>query len=132
MKDARRVPGDVRAGFTLIEIMVALVILAVGVLGLAGTTALVVRQVTMADVATERSAAHQTVVERLRATTFDSIGAGSDTVGIFTAKWTTEDFGDSKLVHIVTVGPGLQSGTGNLPHLGSAVADTFTYRIVGP
>lgn len=132
MNDGRSGSRNPRAGFTMVEVMVALVILAVGVLGLAGTTALVVRQVTMADVATERAAALQSVVERLRAADFDSVGTGADTVGLFTAKWTTDDLGRSKLVHIVTVGPGLQSGTGNLPHLADAVADTFVYRIIDP
>jgi len=119
-------------GFTLIEVMVALVILAVGVLGLAGTTALVVRQVTLADVATERAAALGTVLERVRAMDFDSVGTGSDTIGSFTASWSSTDFGRSKLVTVVTLGPGLQTGTGNMPHLSNSVADTFVYRVIDP
>lgn len=123
---------DPRAGFTMVEILVALVILAVGVLGLAGTTALVVRQVTLADVTSERAAALQDVVERIKAADYDSVSAGSATVGIFDATWTTTDLKTSKLVEIVTVGPGLVSGDGGLPHLGNGVADTFVYRIVRP
>lgn len=126
--------GDTRrnAGFTLIEVMVALVILAVGVLGLAGTTALVVRQVTLADVATERSAALQTVIEQIRAQDFDSVNTGADTVGSFTASWSTSDLGRSKLVTVVTLGPGLKTGTGNMPYLSNTVADTFVYRVIDP
>jgi len=116
----------------LIEVIVALVILAVGVLGLAGTTALVVKQVTLADVATERAAALETVIERVRAMDFDSVGDGADTVGSFTANWSSTDFGTSKLVTVVTLGPGLQTGTGNMPHLSNSVADTFVYRVIDP
>jgi type IV pilus assembly protein PilV len=132
MNDRVRDRKHASSGFTLIEVMVALVILAVGVLGLAGTTALVVRQVTLADVATERAAALQTVVERLRAMDFDSVGPGADTVGVFTASWTSSDLGRSKMVSVVTVGPGLQTGTGNMPYLSNSVADTFVYRVIDP
>jgi Tfp pilus assembly protein PilV len=118
----------------MIEVIVALVILAVGVLGLAGTTALVVRQVTLSDVATERAAALETVLERLRAmdSQFDSVGTGADTVGRFTVSWTSTDFGRNKLVTLVTLGPGLQHGTGSMPHLSPTVADTFVYRVFDP
>lgn len=119
------------AGFSLVEVVVALVILAVGVLGLAGTTAVVVRQVTLADVTTERAQALRTVVERLRATPYDALGAGSDTLGHFTAEWTVTDLGQSKMLRIVTSGPGLVSGEG-MPQLGTAVSDTLVYRILEP
>jgi prepilin-type N-terminal cleavage/methylation domain-containing protein len=72
-----------RAGFTMIEVIIAITVLAVGVLGLAGTTAYIVRQVTLADVMTERTAALQTVIERVQAMPFDSVSAGSDSVGSF-------------------------------------------------
>ena len=77
--------GRDRGGFTLVEVIIAITILAFGLLGMAGTTALVVRQVTLADVATERSAALQTTIESLRALPFDSLAAGSDSVGITTS-----------------------------------------------
>lgn len=125
-------PCPRRAGFSLVEVVVALVILAVGVLGLTGTTALVVRQVTLADITTERAAAMQHVVERLRAADYADVSEGSDTVSHFTAAWTTTDLGNSKRVTIVTVGPGLVSGDGGFPYLGGEVADTFTYRILQP
>lgn len=132
MRTRRGDVRDPRAGFTMVEILVALVILAVGVLGLAGTTALVVRQVTLADVTSERAVALQEVVERLKAADYESVGAGSATVGIFSASWTSTDLDGSKLVEIVTVGPGLVSGNGGLPSLGNGVADTFVYRILEP
>lgn len=44
--------SDRRAGFTIVEVLVAIEILAVGLLGMAGTTMLMVRQTTLADVTT--------------------------------------------------------------------------------
>lgn len=120
------------AGFTMVEVIIAILILAVGILGLAGTTALSVRQVNMSDVATERSVALQTTVERIRAMDFDSVSTGTDSVGGYDVSWTTTGSGSTKLVEIVWVGPGLQSIPGSLPVLGPEVADTFTYRIIRP
>lgn len=111
--------------------MVALIILTVGVLGLAATTVWVVRQSTLAELTTERSAAVQTVVERLRASDYATLASGSDSVGRFDVKWSVVDGNRSKLVTLVTVGPGLSSGTG-MPSLGGNVADTFDYRIMEP
>jgi type IV pilus assembly protein PilV len=119
-------------GFTLVEVLVALIILTVGVLGLAGTTALAVRQVTLADVTSERAAALQTVIERLRTTPYATLAAGSDSIGAFTASWTIVNVSQrSTELRIITVGPGLGSGSG-MPALRAQVEDTFFYRIPRP
>lgn len=123
-------PSD-RRGFTLVEVVVALIILTVGVLGLAGTTVWVVRQSTLAELSTERAAAVQTVVEQLRASDYATLAAGSDSVGRFDVSWSVADGSRSKLVTLVTVGPGLSSGSG-MPSLTGSVADTFAYRIMQP
>ena len=120
------------SGFTLVEVIVALVILAVGVLGLAGTTALVIRQVTLADVATERAAALQSVVEEFRATPYTQLASGSQSVGIFSVNWTATSVGSSTMMEIVTLGPGLKTGTGTMPYMAGSVTDTFSYRIIRP
>lgn len=118
-----------RAGFTLVEVVVAVVVLAVGLLGLAATTGWVVRQTTLSEVTTDRSFALQTVVEELRATPFDDVDSGSREIGSFTVTWTVERDGDEMEVEVETSGPGLRSG-GGLPTLGPNVADTFTFRRV--
>ncbi len=120
-----------QAGFTIVEVIVAIVILAVGLMGMAGTTALVVRQVTLADVATQRAAALQSTIENLRATPFDNLVDGSDSVGVFDVSWSvTNPDGQWASVEIVTTGPGLTSAQGEFPILSPSVPDTFTYRIL--
>jgi len=124
---------DRRNGFTLVEIIVAMIILTVGVLGLASTTVYVVRQTTMAELSTERTAALQTVVERLRASDYDALASGSDSVGVFEVTWSVSTGNRSKLLTVVTLGPGMASGGGTgMPHPSGEVADTFAYRIMQP
>lgn len=118
-----------RAGFSMVEVIIAMIVLAVGVLGLAGTTAYVVRQITLSDLMTERAAAFQTVVDRLQSLPFDDVAAGSDSVGIFAVSWNAVlDGPQNKIVTIVTVGPGLGSGTP--PVNNPQVADTFQFRVL--
>jgi type IV pilus assembly protein PilV len=121
-------------GFSLIELIIALIILTFGVLGMAGTTALVVRQTTLADVNTERSAALQSVVERIRATSYNSVGTGSSTVGAFTVSWSVaSSTGNTKTVRVITTGPGLRKDTAAVvPTLGNNVQDTFTMIVLLP
>jgi len=111
-----------------VELVVALVILAVGLLAFAGSTVMVIRQVTMAGLATERATAVQSVVERLRALPYDSVGQGSQTVGAFAVSWNSTAVTNGKDVRVVSVGPGIAS-----PGMtGAQVADTFVYRMLEP
>jgi type IV pilus modification protein PilV len=122
-------PETDRSGFSLVEVIVALIILTVGVLGMAATTMLVVRQTTLSEMTTERSAALQTVIERLRSEDYETLSSGADTVGRFDVNWSVTTGVRTKQVEIVTVGPGLTSASG-VPTLASAVADTFEYRVM--
>lgn len=127
-EEASRV--DPRAGFTIIEVILAMVVLAVGLLGTAGTTLLLVRQTTLADVATERAVALQGTIEGLRSIPFDSVRSGSDSIGAFEISWTVgRESLRWKGVDIVTTGPGLQAGDG-FPTIAQSVPDTFSYRII--
>jgi len=120
-----------RAGFTLVEIMVALIVLTIGVLGLAATTMFTIRQTTLSELTTKRAAALQTVIEELRSVDYDSVRSGSDSVGSFKVSWSVTDGSRSKAVEFVTLGPGLRA-TGGQPGIGPSVADTFVYRIIQP
>lgn len=117
-----------RAGFSLVEIVIAVIVLAFGVLGLAGTTIWIVRQTTLGEVTMERTVALQTSIERLRAADYDELVNGSATEGRFTVSWSVSTGNRSKLVEFVTTGPGLGSGASGPPQLQQVVADTFVYR----
>ena len=123
-----------RAGFSLIELIIAVVILTVGLLGFASTTGFMFRQSTMAKLRTKRVAAVVSVVENLKAQTFENVTYGGETVGDFSMSWTSLAIGiDTKLVRIISTGPGARSTVSSpMPALSDQVADTFTYRLLRP
>ena len=124
------VRAHTRAGFTMVEVIIAIVILAVGVLGMAGTTAFVVRQITLADLMTERAAAFQTTIEKVQALDYDDVSFGTDSVGIFAVKWTSSNVtAQVKDVTIITAGPGLD-GSGGFYGIGPQVLDTFSFYVL--
>ncbi len=113
----------------MVEIIIAIVILTIGLLGLAGSTGYLVRTVTLGDLLTERTFASQTIIDRLQSLPYDNVVDGSDSVGIFAVNWDAEDDGpQSKILTVVTVGPGLSPG--GMGNLAPAVADTFVFRIL--
>lgn len=112
------------------EVIIAMVILTVGVLGLAGTTAYIVRQVTLADLMTERAAAFQTTIDKIQSLPYAAVTSGTDSVGVFYVRWTAVDDGaQNKIVTILTQGPGLVRNSA-FPILGAVVIDTFTFRVL--
>ena len=123
------------AGFSLVELVMALFVLAFGVMGLATTTLFITRQLTLAEVTTSRVAAIQSVMERIRATPYDSIKAGGDTIGPLVVSWAPiVTTAQTKSVQIVAVGPGQasMSETGSSPMMSNAVTDTVMYRVLKP
>ncbi len=120
------------AGFSLVELIFAVVILAVGMLGLGGTTAYLARQATLADLQTERSAALITAVESVRATEYESISPTIDSVGQYEVRIYVTTAANAKNLTIVTTGPGLISDGTGMPILQAAVPDTFTYTVLRP
>lgn len=145
MNDPGRIPGagsetsraprgrraESQGGFSLVELVIAVMILAVGVLGLAGTTAFVVRQTTLGNLSTERAMAVQSVVERLQASDWDDLSTGSDTFGSFTSRWWIQvDGNESRQMMIETSGPGLGASTDGVPMLRPNVVDTFSYWVL--
>lgn len=78
-----------RAGFTLVELMVAMLVLAVGLLGLLGAAASTIRVVGEGDrtVAAAYHAASR--IDRLTALGCDNVSDGADTVeAIYELTWT--------------------------------------------
>ncbi|MCH7890029.1 MAG: prepilin-type N-terminal cleavage/methylation domain-containing protein [Gemmatimonadetes bacterium] len=129
--------GNIRdeAGFSLVELVMAVVVLAFGVVGLATTTLFITRQLTLAEVTTARVTAIQSVMERIRTTPYDSICEGTDTMGAIIVSWSeTAHMAQTKAIRIVTMGPGLVSMSGgqSTPMMSSTVADTVVYRMLKP
>jgi len=121
-----------RAGFSLIEVIVALVVLTVGLLGLAAGTGWMIRTVQFGQIETARSTALQSAVESVRAVPFASMASGSETYGEHAVEWTLGG-GDqrSRVVQFVVSGPGRERLTGaGMPTVVPNAVDTFTYRIV--
>jgi len=124
-----RAGSNERRGFTLVELIVALFVLTVGLLGLAASTAWLLRLTMFAGAVTDRTAVRQEVVESIRARPLDDIADGSRTMGRFTVSWTvTETTDDSRTIEVVTDGPGLEADGAGLPTMDRTVADTFSFQ----
>ena len=107
-----------------------------GVVGLATTTMFISTQLTLAEVATARASAIQTVLEGIRAMPYDSLDTGGgETIGPLTVSWTsTTTTAQTKVVQLVSVGPGLApiSEGSSSPMLSAEVVDTVVYRVLRP
>jgi type IV pilus modification protein PilV len=84
---ARRAAGA-RAGFTLVELLVAMMVFAVGMLGLAATAASVTRMMGGAKRQTIAAAVAQSRLEKIRSSPCASLTSGSETVRGITNTWT--------------------------------------------
>ena len=83
-----RRPSGKRAGFTLVELLVAMMVFAVGMLGLAATAASVTRMMGGARRQTIASTVAQARLEKLRSSPCASLTSGSETVRGITNTWT--------------------------------------------
>lgn len=82
-----------RGGFTVIEVIIAIVILSVGIIGLATTAALVTRMVAQGQRYSEAAALAQKRFERLRGQSCTTLAAGTATSGQFSERWTVTTVG---------------------------------------
>jgi len=113
-------------GFSLVEVVIAVVILAFGVLAMAASTAYMTTQVRGSDLSTERAMILQRTVETLRSRPFDRVISATERVGSFDIATTVTDINDRlKGVQVVITGPAVASGSAR----SATVADTFTFRI---
>ncbi len=138
LRESRAARGARRAGIvedrrggSLLEVVIALVVLSFGMLGMATTTAMAVRQTTLAEITSRRVSASQQVAERLRSIPFDSMDSGSADIGKYGVTWSvTASSFRAKRVEIVTQGP--MVGYGELRSTGASPIppDTFSYTVV--
>jgi Tfp pilus assembly protein PilV len=118
-----------REGVSLVELIVAILILTMGILGLAAGTSWSIRAIDLAELDTKRSAALQAAIERVRAMPYSSLAPGSQTEGNFLIGWTiTGSTQTSTTLQFVLVGPGrAPGGAGPNPEISPAAADTLVY-----
>ena len=133
MTDSTQKSSPVRravAGFTLIEVMVAVVVTAICLLGLASSTVTALQLVKLSDVEAERGFARQEMVETIRSTPFDSLSSGTDSVGsyktwYFSFAHPTDT--DARNVWVITRGPGKIPGS--MGQVSGTVWDTLTVLV---
>lgn len=89
------------AGMGLAETLISIVILSVGVLGLAGASARVGATVNSAHVRGRAIAAAERQVETLLSTPYDQVLDGSATVDGAALQWTCTDMQDAKEIALV-------------------------------
>ena len=129
-----------KEGFTIVEVLIALVILAVGMLALATTSIFATTQVRVADLKTEQSLAVQEIVEQMRSTSFGSIATRTEqsavTAGSYAVWWTVTPVNSNlRRVTLFTRGPGYRNrGQGGARNSGwtNAARDTFVVEIANP
>jgi prepilin-type N-terminal cleavage/methylation domain-containing protein len=94
-------------GFTLIEIVIAIVILSVGVLGMAGTAGLVSRMIGQGKRNTQAGAVTMQRMELLRQSALSTtphctaLAGGTSTANAMTETWTVTGAGASRRVQII-------------------------------
>lgn len=88
----RRIPRlRVRRGFTLIEMIIAIIVMAIGVMGLAGTASYVATQMGGANAQTIAAAMASKVSDSLSARRCSALVGGTQTKRGVTVTWTVED-----------------------------------------
>jgi prepilin-type N-terminal cleavage/methylation domain-containing protein len=106
-----------RDGFSLIEVIVAMMILTVGILAMGASTGYVLNQVRASELRTDRVVAVRQAAEILRSEPWNSLlsGCGSavdvDTGGRYTVTYQCPSVqGNLARVHLISVGPGYAAG----------------------
>lgn len=101
----RRRPLHPEAGFTLVEVIVALVLLTIGVLGLAGVARSVTRLTSESLRLTTATALAGARVEQLRAGRCAGATSGSAATGAYTEEWSSGAGGAARAVRVSVTYP---------------------------
>lgn len=122
-----------REGFSLVEVIVAMVILTFGMLAMAASTGYVSAQIRSSAFDTKRNIARQQVIEQLRGTFFANISTNSTglAVGPYTVTWSVVSSTIAvKNLNIITSGPAYGRSSSTAAQL--TVVDTARVSIVAP
>jgi prepilin-type N-terminal cleavage/methylation domain-containing protein len=118
-------------GFSLVEVIIAMLVLSFGLLTMAASTGYVYNQLRSTAFDTQRNLARQGAVEQIRGMFWDSIPTTARTMtrGRYTIVYrATLPSTMVKRVTLITVGPGYRSGKA----VRQTVADTASFQVVKP
>lgn len=118
-------------GFSLVEVIVAILVLSFGLLTMAASTGYVYNQLRSTAFDTQRNLARQAATEQIRGMFWDSIPTTARTMtrGRYTIVYRASlPTNMVKLVTVITVGPGYRTGKA----VRQTVADTASFEVVKP
>jgi prepilin-type N-terminal cleavage/methylation domain-containing protein len=118
-------------GFSLVEVVIAIMVLSFGLLAMAASTGYVATQLRSTTFDTQRNLARQRVAEQLRSTVFANVVSNTtgQAVGRYTIRWNVTNVNVAqRRVQIITAGPAYRAGQGAR----TTVTDTATIVILSP
>lgn len=119
-------------GFSLVEVVVAMMVLTVGMLAMAASTGYVSAEIRNSSFKTQRAFARNQAIEQLRSIPFDSVATRSTALpyGRFNMTWTSTSVNANlKTLQVIASGPGyIRARQGTR----STVVDTVLINIVRP
>lgn len=104
-----------RAGFSLVEVVISMLILSVGVLAMGGATGYILSEVRLAGFTTDRNVAVRNAIEQLQSTDWSSLEARCSGAAFQAAGYTVTCSVEQPAVHLkkvalVSVGRSYQGG----------------------
>ena len=128
MSEANNNPG----GFSLVEVVVAILVLSFGLLAMAASTGYVATQLRSTTWDTQRNMARQQVIERLKATIFANVTTNTtgQAVGPYTVRWNVTNVSSAqRSVEIITTGPAYRQSNRRTM---TTIVDTARITIASP
>ena len=117
-----------KEGFTLVEVMIAVVLFAIGLLAFAGLELVALRNVTFSKDYAKANTYAQQKVEELKGTAWASVSTGSDTLEQrFTRSWTVATQGEIKNLKVTVSWVDSHLGTKQV----SFYTDLYSNPVVG-
>ena len=98
-------------GFTLLEILFSMSVLMIGMAGVMGLTAWLIRAGSWSVQIREATLMAQSVSEEIRDQEYAAVMSGSDVIGPYTRQWVVTTAGNTKLIDIIISWESLGAGT---------------------
>jgi prepilin-type N-terminal cleavage/methylation domain-containing protein len=133
MKQPTSEPTSVRGGFSLVEIVAAIMILSTGLLAMAGSMTYISAQLRSSAFDTQRNLARQQAIEQLRGTFFTNVNTNTTgvSVGRYVVRWNVTQLagGSIRRVQLITTGPAYRSQRQGAR---TVIPDTTMFELVSP